>query len=267
MSPTNTRIARTAAGAACIIALVAAFGWFTFQFVPGTPRSPEPDMTTGRTQAAQSSLIDAESIVDVPLGQPVTLKEITHGKGFPRSNQEDTWSEKDRENLIATGTWRYELPTLDITATSFNSMSEAAFIEWYPHYGEAQILSSDREKKVFLAEISVTNPNDFSVTLPNLLLWSKNFSGVCNKLDNGVYTDKYLFDELYGEPQEDFVAYRRTDGWNIIEPGETRTFTIPFLVYKSAFANQEAYENPDPSLFCLTISDYDPPTIYRFWLG
>ena len=35
----------------------------------------------------------------------------------------------------------------------------------------------------------------------------------------------------------------------------------------SAISDPAAYENIDPSRFCVALADYDPPTIYRLWLG
>ena len=53
----------------------------------------------------------------------------------------------------------------------------------------------------------------------------------------------------------------------MLEPGETRSWTVPSLIYENTFRDPAAYENIDPSRFCVALADYDPPTIYRLWLG
>lgn len=268
MSAPNTRIARTAVGTACIIVVMIAFGWFALQFVPGEPRTSQPDLETGRSQAAQSSLINAESIVDVPFGKTTALKGITQGKSFLYPEEEvASWTAKERENAMNAESWRFELHELDMTVSELKAVSEKSFIEWNTHYGETLFEPINVEKKMFLVEVSVKNLTSKPAALPTFLLWSEDFIGTNDKLENGVRPNGGLTAELYGEPKEDSIPYSLPDDWNSIAPGETRTFTIPFLVYKNAFADPDAYENPDPARFCLTISDFDPPTIYRFWLG
>ena len=81
-------------------------------------------------------------------------------------------------------------------------------------------------------------------------------------------SDKYLFEEMYGESSDSgLVEKHLPDGWNVLEPGETRSWTVPSLIYENTFRDPAAYENIDPSRFCVALADYDPPTIYRLWLG
>lgn len=268
MSAARSRIARTALGAACIVAATAALVWFAFQFTPGEPREHAIDTDIGRSQASGGSRFAAEGIVDAKQGETIRIEGVTQGKGFSYSEEEiASWPDEERERMESYDSWRSELPALDFTATGFKAMTEEAFIEWYPHYGEARIKFSDAEAKVVLAELAATNPGDEPVRMPTLVLWSDDFNGASDNLENGMYHDNYLLGELYGEPQDEFVAYSLPDDWNILQPGETRTFTLPFLVYKNTFANPAAYDDIDPSRFCLALSDYDPPTIYRLWLG
>lgn len=271
MSAARSRIARTALGAACIVAATAALVWFAFQFTPGEPRARTADTEEGRLEATGwglESRYAAESIVDVAQGKTLRAEGLTHGKGFSYSEEEiAAWSDEERERTMNYSSWRYDQPALDLAVTGFKSMTEEAFIEWYPHYGDARIKYSDAEKKVLLVELEASNPNEAAARVPFPALWSEDFNGSSNNLGNGTYSDKYLLGELYGVPQEKFVAYSIPDDWNVIQPGETRKFTVPYLVYRNTFRDPAAYDDIDPSRFCLALSDYDPPTVYRLWLG
>lgn len=268
MSAARSRIARTALGAVCIAAATAALVWFAFQFTPGEPRARTADTEVGRSQASGGSRYAAESIADVAQGETLRVEGLTQGKGFSYSEEEITaWPDEERERTANSDSWRYDQPALDLTVTGFKAMTDDAFIEWYPHYGDARIESSDAEAKVFLVELTVTNPNDEPARMYTPMLWSEDFNGASDNLGNGLHTDKYLLDELYGEPQDTFATYSIPDDWNVIQPGETRTFTVPFLVYEKTFHDPAAYDDIDPSRFCLALSDYDPPTVYRLWLG
>ena len=268
MSTARNRIARTLVGIACITAATCALIWFAFQFTPGEPRERVADTTIGRSIASGSSRYAAESIVDAVPGETLHVEGLTQGKGFSYSEEEiAAWPDEERERTANSDSWRYDQPALNLTVTGFKAMTDNAFIEWYPHYGDARIEFSDAEAKVFLVELTATNPNGEPTSLYTPMLWSEDFNGASDNLGNGVYTDKYLLGELYGEPQDKFAAYSIPDNWNILQPGETRTFTLPFLVYENTFRDPEAYDDIDPSHFCLALSDYDPPTIYRLWLG
>lgn len=271
MSAARSRIARTLIGAACIVAATCALVWFAFQFAPGEPRERTADTEEGRLEATGwglESRYAAENIVDAAPGATLRAEGLTHGKGFSYSEEEiASWSDEEREQQEGYDSWRYDLPALDLAVTGFKTMTEEAFIEWYPHYGDARIKFSDAEKKVFLVELEASNPNDVAARMPLPALWSDEFNGATDKLGNGTYSDKYLLGELYGEPQDKFVAYSLPDDWNVLQPGETRTFTVPYLVYRNTFRDPAAFDDIDPSRFCLALSDYDPPTIYRFWLG
>ncbi|WP_255466413.1 hypothetical protein [Eggerthella hominis] len=268
MSAARSRIARTALGAVCIAAATAALVWFAFQFTPGEPRARTADTEVGRSQASGGSRYAAESIADVAQGETLRVEGLTQGKGFSYSEEEiAAWPDEERERTANSDSWRYDQPALDLTVTGFKAMTDDAFIEWYPHYGDARIESSDAEAKVFLVELTVTNPNDEPARMYTPMLWSEDFNGASDNLGNGLHTDKYLLDELYGEPQDTFATYSIPDDWNVIQPGETRTFTVPFLVYEKTFHDPAAYDDIDPSRFCLALSDYDPPTVYRLWLG
>ena len=57
------------------------------------------------------------------------------------------------------------------------------------------------------------------------------------------------------------------DSWNVIEAGETQTRTYPYVVCRGDLASSAALDDLDLANYCLAFSDYDPATIYRFWLA
>lgn len=269
MITARSTLARTLIGIALLAVATCALAWFASHFAPGEPRTPEPDTKTGWNQASGSSRLDAERIVDVPLGETLHADGLTFGKSFSSSEEEiASWSDEERERITGSDSWRYDVPALDFTVVDCRALSDDAFIAWYPHYGDARTKPDRAEAKVVLVDLSVTNPAEEPVAFPTAFqLWSEDLVGASDKLGSGIAQDTYLLEELYGEPQGQIVEYGLPDGWNGIEPGETRTFTCAYLVYKNAFADPNGFDDFDPSRFCLAIADYDPPTVYRLWLG
>ena len=53
----------------------------------------------------------------------------------------------------------------------------------------------------------------------------------------------------------------------MLEPEKRAAGPYRPLIYENTFRDPAAYENIDPSRFCVALADYDPPTIYRLWLG
>ena len=272
MSASRTRIARTAAGIACIAAATCALVWFAFQFAPGEPRerAGTDDGFASSIASTGNGRYVAESVVDIPFGETFRTEGLDWGKWFSVTEEERaSWTEEERQSRLASGGYRYESDGIEIAARGLRTVSLDAFAEWYPHYVRTTSYTEARkhECKVLPAEITVTNASDRAQTLPRLVLWSEDFNGANDVLENGAGVDAYLFGELHGEPQEGFVAHHLPDGWDELAPGETRSWTVPSLVYKSAFRESAAYDDVDPSRFCLAVADYDPPTIYRLWLG
>ena len=51
-----------------------------------------------------------------------------------------------------------------------------------------------------------------------------------------------------------------------VEPGKSVEIILPFKVNKNALKDQSAFDNLDPSDFCLQLVDFDSGTAYRLWL-
>lgn len=274
MSTTRTAIARTILGIVCIAAATCTLVWFAFQFSPGTPRSADSsnDRYGASIAGTGNSRYVAEAVVDVPFGQAFTAQGVTRGKWFSsREEERASWSEEERERYLTEHDYIYEIDGIEITSADMKAVTLDAFAEWYPHYAQTTGYTEARkhECKVLLVDITMTNTADHAQHMPPLALWSEEFNGADDVLDQGAGSDGgYLLQELYGvDSGKGLVQYSLPDDWDVLEPGETRTWTLPNLVYRGAFANPEAYDNMDPSKFCLALADYDPPTIYRLWLG
>lgn len=275
MSAARSRIARTLIGAACIAAATAALVWFAFQFTPGEPRERTADQGPhpASISAVGASSYEAERIVDVPFGQTFRTESLTRGKWFSVSEEErDSWSDEERERYLSEFNYIYDSDGIEIVPASMKAVTLDAFAEWYPHYALTTGYAEARkhECKVLLVDVTMTNIMEYEQHLPVMKLWSEDFNGANDMLDNGGGGDSggYLLGELYGVPSErGLVQNTLPDDWNVLQPGETCTFTMPHLVYRNTFRDPAAFDDIDPSRFCLALADYDPPTIYRLWLG
>ena len=116
MSGASAKTMRSAAGAACIAAVVAAFGCFAFQFVPGEPRAPQPEKFDGSIDGVGNNRYQAERIVDVPFGQTYRAESLTRGKWFSMSEDERAaLSDEERERLLNEFDYIYDLDGIEIT--------------------------------------------------------------------------------------------------------------------------------------------------------
>lgn len=268
MGATRGRIARTAIGGACIAAAACALVWFAFQFTPGEPRerTEKLDSLFSSISASGNRSYEAERIVDIPFGQAYRTESLTRGKWFAVSEDERaSWSDEERERLLSEFNYIYDSNGVEIVPAGMKAVTLDAFAEWYPHYlqttGYTQ--AHEHECKVLLVDVTMTNSADYAQRMPTFALWSEDLNGASDVLDQGAGNNAYLIEELYGIDSGDgLVQYTLPDDWNMLEAGETRTLTVPYLVYKNTFANPAAYDDVDPARFCLALADYDPPTIY-----
>lgn len=273
MSGASAKTMRSAAGAACIAAVVAAFGCFAFQFVPGEPRAPQPEEFDGSIDGVGNNRYRAERIVDVPFGQTYRAESLTRGKWFRMSEDERAaLSDEERERLLNEFDYIYDLDGIEITPSDMRAVSLEAFAEWYPHYTQTlgYEQASRYESKVLLVDVTFSNTSDQEQRTPPIGLWSEDIKGANDVLDNGVGdgSGNYILEELYGEPSDrGLVQNHLPDDWNVLAAGETRTLTLPFLLPRGLLEDPNTFDDLDPARFCLALSDYDPPTVYRLWLG
>lgn len=275
MSAGRSRIVRTALGAACIATATAVLVWMALQFIPAEPRAQTTDreLRPASISTVGANSYEAECIVDVSFGQTFRTENLTRGKLFDASEEErNSWSDEERERYLSEFNYIYDSDGIEIVPVSMKAVTLDAFAEWYPHYAQTTGYAQAREHecKIVLIDLTLTNTMEHEQSLPVMQLWSEDFNGANDMLDNGGGGDSggYLLGELYGAASERGLAQNTLpDDWSVLQSGETRAITLPYLVYANTFCDRSAYDDIDPSRFCLALSDYDPPTIYRLWLG
>lgn len=248
--------------------------WFASHFAPGAPRSPEPEQGRSSWSIANSSFpnpVQAETIVDIPFGTTYRADAITMGKKFlTKPDYIEAMDDEAKARTTQSPGWEYNVGDFSLSVGEAKVVPGEAFGGFYPHYVEAnQDPNSPLQDSVFfLIEVTATNTTDTPTTVPidAIFLWSDTLFGANDQLFTGIGQGKYLLKEFFGTPQDDFLSYKLSDDWNILEPSETAQWTFAYCVNKGLFTNPEDLENIDLSKFCLTIGDWDPPTIYRLWL-
>ncbi|WP_244910185.1 hypothetical protein [Eggerthella sinensis] len=111
--------------------------------------------------------------------------------------------------------------------------------------------------------MNITNNTDELITqwyklpLNHVTLWSENLGYIDDSLGAGaVLDDAFVFaNENYN--REELLS---------IEPGESQTLILPFKINKNVLVDQSAFDQLDPSDFCLQFVDFASGTAYRLWL-
>ena len=273
---TRAKAARTFIGIACLAIITLSLGWFVGHFVPGTPKALA-DKPTQRSSPGETVFVGDnidprfEIFDDTPFGKTAHLEERTLGKKFNISQETiDSWTEDEREHRLNSEHWEYRASAIDATIMSARLITPDAFAQWYPHWAETTggIEAKNQDALVMLVEAQITNvgekPTSFAVF--SLMDFSKN-EGDLNQMRQFT-CNKYLLEEFYGEPSNrGLVEYHLPDDWSTLEPGESRLVTLPYLIPSSLPSNPNNYDQPDLSQFCLATPSFDPPTLYRIWLG
>lgn len=275
MSKTGNTM-RAAVGICCLLLAVLALGWLIGHYIPGEPRKPQAHpLDRGTGAVYYGSLIDAETIAGIAFGATYTISDLTAGNKFSTSESElANMTDDERLRTTTSESWEHDYPNLEIKIADAKTISMDAFKEWYPHYAAVDHRTPSRayttiapDARVFLVEVEIANKGDASAMLPEPLLWSSDIAGADERLSNGLHCDPSLIKELYGEPSDEFIPYELPDDWNILEAGEVQTRIYPYMIQEGDLVSGASLENPDLSDYCLAFSDYDPPTIYRFWLA
>ena len=160
MSGASAKTMRSAAGAACIAAVVAAFGCFAFQFVPGEPRAPQPEEFDGSIDGVGNNRYRAERIVDVPFGQTYRAESLTRGKWFSMSEDERAaLSDEERERVFFL--FKYSENSILTSGTHF-------FGNWWAEavgaVNVAQELDVDNQAEVNLEQVYAWDPDMILIT-------------------------------------------------------------------------------------------------------
>lgn len=256
----STRSMRIAIGTVCLIAVALVMGWFAGRYIPGTPHEPEPRVGDGLYSETGYA---ASEIVDLAPGSTLELRGITQGflyAGRP-SEVEQTPSELV-DFYKESGIWEYESPDIDLSVSEVKTITAKSFAEWYPEYaGTYRPVYEGSE--LIAVTVSIANVSDslieqwYKLPLEHVTLWSEQLDYIDDSLGAGaVLDDAFVFAN---------ADYDRESLLHI-EPGETQKLILPFKVNKNALKDQDAFEDLDPSDFCLQLIDYDSGTAYRLWL-
>lgn len=119
------------------------------------------------------------------------------------------------------------------------------------------------DRRRIACTVNITNNTDELITqwyklpLNHVTLWSENLGYIDDSLGAGaVLDDAFVFaNENYN--REELLS---------IEPGESQTLILPFKINKNVLVDQSAFDQLDPSDFCLQFVDFASGTAYRLWL-
>lgn len=256
----NTRSVRIAIGTVCLIAIALVMGWFVGRYIPGTPHEPEPRIGDGLYSETGYA---ASEIVDLAPGSTLKAHGITQGiayNGRPEEVEQAIPSEIE-EAWREAGEWEYDVPDFDLSVSQIKVISAKSFADWYPEYAGTYYPAYESSELVAVT-VSVANVSSEAIDLQhdfpmhNFSLWGENLDHIDDSLGAGARLDDayYFANTVYRSEQK------------AVEPGESVEIILPFKVNKNALKDQNAFDDLDPSDFCLQLVDFDSGTAYRLWL-
>lgn len=258
----STRSIRIAAGTVCLVTIALVMGWFVGHYVPGEPGKPEPRIGDGLYTKTGHK---ANKIADFAPGSTLELRDITQGALYHTRPDEATSTPPEIVALHKESEmWEYESPNIDLSVTEVKVISTTSFAEWYPDYTNSMYTYDPmyEDSELIAVGVSITNVSHNPITqwyklpIENVTLWSENLSYIDDSLGAGA-----VLDGAFG------LANTNLSGEILrIEPGESQSLILPFKINKNALKNQEAFDDLDPSDFCLQFVDFDSGTAYRLWL-
>ena len=126
--------------------------------------------------------------------------------------------------------------------------------------------------KIVAVTLSITNASEEDLVywqdIPEFTLWSPNIANLDGSLGSGAMLDQAAFWDTnpplrsFDESSTDPDRGRYID----LKPGESQTLVFPFKINKNNLIDQSAFDELDPSDFCIQTADYDSGTAYRLWL-
>ncbi|MCC2784827.1 MULTISPECIES: hypothetical protein [Eggerthella] len=265
----NTRTVRIAAGTVCLIVVALAMGWFVGRYIPGDPREPEPRIGDG---LAPRSGLAIEKVIDADPGTTLKLSNITQGiKYMHTESDREPLSAAAVENWKESGNWEYDCPDINVSVLETKTTGTASFADWYPNY-KASNWEVYNNSKIVAVTLSITNASEEDLVywqdIPEFTLWSPNIANLDGSLGSGAMLDQAAFWDTnpplrsFDESSTDPDRGRYID----LKPGESQTLVFPFKINKNNLIDQSAFDELDPSDFCIQTADYDSGTAYRLWL-
>lgn len=266
------RPARIVFGIAGIVALALVLGWFLLQLEPAAPRKAAPL----ETPSAVGSLHDAiyfdiaYETVPVAAGEPLNVKGFAHGHAFTYSDDEwtelsDQLSRERVREITEAPDWRFELGDIDILPGAVHIVREEAFEEWYPGYDDATAYEptyAAEDVRIVLVSVSISNHSDTSADARYLYLTSAKFKTPADGGPAIAYPADAALQAMYGVPDDKAPFKTLPEGWDVVGPGESRTLTLPFVVYRNELVDRDAIERLSAADFELLTYRCDPLTVY-----
>ncbi len=180
--------------------------------------------------------------------------------------------------------WDYNLPAFAATVESARLVSESAFAEWYPAWHDADVsgtLYREEDMKFLLANVRIENLGGARIYPEYPILRSPLFHGDNSKLNAGIFVDQYAESAVYPlyakEKQANPDEYFNPDanlnmvgpdtGALCVDPGETKTLTYPFIIYRNSFNGCDAIDSLAIGDFALAYLDYHPWSIIELELA
>ncbi len=266
----TNRSKRMLAGTACLVAAALVMGWFIGQYVPGVPREPQPQPLDGLTEG---SGLAARSVVDRPAGSTLELRGVVQGYAYRPGA--DSVANGAVERYQQVGLWEYECPDVDVSVDEIRIVPTESFAAWYPQYYSSQDSSQApttyNDSAIVAVTVTVANASQNPIgdwqRLPQFTLWSENLARLDDAMGAGAMVDSSFYlvnDRLrpYDEDSDDPEYGTYVD----LDPGESQTVVLPFKVNKNNLIDQSAFDELDPSGFCIQTADYAAQTAYRLWL-
>lgn len=257
-------------GIVLLVLVTLVMGWFIGRFIPGTPKTSEGDIITGRYPGIFNTGIQAIEDIDINHGETLRVEGVTQGNRYLFGNTVPDAAIED------SGLSVLEYGAFELSVGETRVISGEALREWYPDFSLpdrspiARFTGLKLPGKAFAVNVTVRNPSQTdSIDLPDLTLWSEDLNQYADEIGAGAYPLVDLVRLMNPESTtedsgEGDVVY---NGWTSLAPGESREIVVPYYIYRNSFVSKEAFEQIDPERFCLEVNDYDPGIRYRFWLA
>ena len=271
-TPTGQRPARIALGIAGIVALALVLGWFLLQLEPAAPRraaAPETPSAIGSLHDV-TFFDDNYEVVPVATGEALKMKGFVHGRSFAYSDEEwaELTSQLSRQRVLEiteAPDWRFKLGDIDILPETARIVSEEAFEEWHSGYDDATVYNpayAPEDMRIVLVDVSVANHSDGTADARYLYLTSAKFKEAAEGGPAIAYPDDAALRAIYGVPDDKAPFKTLPEGWDTVEPGESRTLTLPFVIYHNELDGQDAIDHLSVADFQLLTYRCDPLTVY-----
>lgn len=273
----DRRPARIVLGIAGITALALVLSWFLLQFEPAAPRrAPAPETPSAVGSLHEVTFFDTVyEIVPVAAGEPLNMRGFVHGQAFSRSD--DEWAEvtsqlsKERVlEIVEAPDWRFELGDIDILPQAVRIVSEQALEEWYPGYEEATAYYpaySAEDVSIVLVDVSIANRSPEAADARYLYLTSAKFKAPWEGGPAILSPDPAALQAMYGAQSTERPFMELPEGWDAVGPGESRTLTLPFIVYRNALSGPDTLDRLSATDFELLTYSCDPLTVYTMPLS